>query len=242
MKIILKQFEGPFELLFHLIEKNQMDLYDISISTITDQYFSYLGAMKQFNLEIASEFLVMASTLVEIKSKMLLPQYQASLQAEEVDDPRDELVRQLLAYKQVQEIAQWLVHKESDAVPFVVREKESIPVDETQLMLDDVRSMDLLGAFQRVMDRFVGSQELMEQIPQLKLESKQFTIQDGIRTVRNHLKRSKVSFQDCFPAGEPVGFYISVFLGILELLKQQEICVETGEDKTLILSRKEVSA
>lgn len=242
MKIILEQFEGPFELLFHLIEKNQMDLYDISISTITDQYFSYLDSMKKFNLEIASEFLVMASTLVEIKSKMLLPQYQASLQAEEVEDPRDELVQQLLAYKRFQEIAQWLVHKESDAAPFLVREKETIPIDETQLMLDDIRSMDLLGAFQRVMDRFVGSQELMEHIPQLKLETKQYTVQDGIRSVRNRINKSKVFFTDCFPAGEPIDFYIAVFLGILELLKQQEIRIESGEDKALILSRKEVEA
>ena len=241
MKIILEQFEGPFELLFHLIEKNQMDLYDISISKITEQYFSYLKAMKHFNLEIASEFLVMASTLVEIKSKMLLPQYQAALQADEVEDPRDELVQQLLAYKQVQEIAKWLVHKEYEAEPFMVREKESIPIDETQLMLEDVRSMDLLGAFQRVMDRFVGSQELMDQIPQFKMKAKLFTIQDGIRSVRSHLKKSRVSFEACFPPGKPMSYYISVFLGILELLKQQEISVETGEDQTLILTRNEVS-
>jgi segregation and condensation protein A len=242
MKIILEQFEGPFELLFHLIEKNQMDLYDISISTITEQYFSYLGSMKKFNLIIASEFLVMASTLVEIKSKMLLPQYQASLQADEVEDPRDELVQQLLAYKQVQEIAKWLVHKEYEAEPFMVREKESIPVNEAQLMLDDVRSMDLLSAFQRIMDRFEGSQELIEKIPQFKMEAKQYTIQDGIRSVRSQLKKSKVSFEDCFPPGKPVAYYISVFLGILELLKQQEISVEAGDDKELFLSRNEVSA
>jgi segregation and condensation protein A len=242
MKIILEQFEGPFELLFHLIEKNQMDLYDISISTITEQYFSYLASMKQFNLTIASEFLVMASTLVEIKSKMLLPQYQASLQADEVEDPRDELVQQLLAYKQVQEIAKWLVHKEYEAEPYLVRDQELIPVDEAQLMLEDVRSMDLLSAFQKIMDRFEGSQELIDTIPQFKMKAKQFTIQDGIRSVRNQLKKSKISFEDCFPPGEPVAYYISVFLGILELLKQEEIRIETGDDQGLILSRNEVSA
>lgn len=239
MKIVLEQFEGPFELLFHLIEKNQMDLYDIPISTITDQYFSYLDSMKKFNLEVASEFLVMASTLVEIKSKMLLPQYQAELLNEEAEDPRDELVQQLLAYKQFQEIAKWLERKEMEEEPLFVREKEVIPTDETQLMLDDVRSMDLLGAFQRVMDRFEGEQELIHHIPQMKMASKRYTIQDGMKTVRELLKGAPVTFEDCFSPGKPMAYYISVFLGILELLKQQEIQLAVLEDQSITLSKKE---
>lgn len=239
MKIILEQFEGPFELLFHLIEKNQMDLYDIPIATITDQYFSYLDSMKKFNLEIASEFLVMASTLVEIKSKMLLPQYQTAVLNEEIDDPRDELVQQLLAYKQFQEIAKWMERKEIEEEPLYVREKEVVPVDETQLMLDDVRSMDLLSAFQKVIDRYEGEQELIHHIPQMKMEAKRYTIQDGMRTVRTLLKHKSIDFESCFAAGKPKDYYISVFLGILELLKQQEIKVTIQEDQTIILSKRE---
>jgi segregation and condensation protein A len=242
MKIILEQFEGPFELLFHLIEKNQMDLYDIPIATITDQYFSYLDSMKRFNLEIASEFLVMASTLVEIKSKMLLPQYRASLLDEEVDDPRDELVQQLLAYKQYQEIAKWMERKEMEEEPLFVRQKESIPIDETQLMLDDVRSMDLLAAFGKVMDRFEGQQELIEHIPQMKMAAKRYTIQDGMKTVRKLLGNTSVAFEDCFSPGKPMAYYISVFLGILELLKQQEIQAVLEDNDQITLSRKETSA
>ena len=239
MKIILEQFEGPFELLFHLIEKNQMDLYDIPIATITEQYFSYLDSMKKFNLEIASEFLVMASTLVEIKSKMLLPQYQAAVLNEEMDDPRDELVQQLLAYKKFQEIAKWMERKEIEEEPLYVREREVIPIDETQLMLDDVRSMDLLSAFHKVMDRFEGEQELIHHIPQMKMEAKRYTIQDGMKTVKKLVAEKSVDFEACFAAGKPMDYYISVFLGILELLKQQEIQLTVHEDKTIILSKRE---
>jgi len=242
MKIILEQFEGPFELLFHLIEKNQMDLYDIPIATITDQYFSYLDSMKKFNLEIASEFLVMASTLVEIKSKMLLPQYQAAVLNEEMEDPRDELVQQLLAYKKFQEIAKWMERKEMDEEPLYVREREVIPIDETQLMLDDVRSYDLLSAFQKVIDRFEGEQELIHHIPQMKMEAKRYTIQDGMKTVYHLVDQEPIAFESCFSAGKPMDYYISVFLGILELLKQQEIKITIQEDQTIILSKREETA
>ncbi len=98
--IKLTQFEGPLDLLLHLIEKNDVDIYDIPISTITAQYMDYIESMKEFDMEIASDFLVMGATLVSIKSRMMLPGMMASLNAgEEVEDPREELVISLLRYK-----------------------------------------------------------------------------------------------------------------------------------------------
>jgi len=110
----LDNFEGPFDLLFHLIEKNQVDIYDIPINTITDQYLDYLYAMQQLDLEVASEFLVMASTLLHIKSKMLLPDKKE--QKEEVLDPREELVKRLIEYKRYKEFAKELKELEKSGI------------------------------------------------------------------------------------------------------------------------------
>ena len=98
--IKLRQFEGPLDLLLHLIEKNDVDIYDIPISTITAQYMEYIESMQEFDMELASDFLVMGATLVSIKSRMMLPGMQASLIAgEDVVDPREELVISLMRYK-----------------------------------------------------------------------------------------------------------------------------------------------
>ena len=99
-EIKLRQFEGPLDLLLHLIEKNDVDIYDIPISTITSQYMDYIESMKEFDMELASDFLVMGATLVSIKSRMMLPGMQAALgSGEDVVDPREELVISLMRYK-----------------------------------------------------------------------------------------------------------------------------------------------
>jgi segregation and condensation protein A len=108
-KIKIEVFEGPFALLCHLIEKNKIDIYDIPISVIADQYMDYLFSMTELNLDIASEFLVMASTLLRIKSRLLLP--VSSEAGEEQGDPRDELVISVLEYKKYKDIAQSLKNR-----------------------------------------------------------------------------------------------------------------------------------
>ncbi|MDR0406447.1 MAG: segregation/condensation protein A, partial [Clostridiales bacterium] len=98
----LEIFEGPLDLLLHLISKNKVSLYDIPVSEITEQYMDYLGEMAHFDIEVSSEFLVLAARLLYIKSKMLLPKYE---DAEEEDDPREELAQRLIAYKRFKEAA-----------------------------------------------------------------------------------------------------------------------------------------
>ncbi len=110
--IKINNFEGPFDLLFHLIEKNRMSIYDIQISEITDQYMDYLYAMQQLDLEIASEFLVMAATLLHIKSRMLLPEKKEK--EEEEEDPREELVQKLLKFKKYKEFSEFLKEREKE--------------------------------------------------------------------------------------------------------------------------------
>ena len=111
-KIKIDNFEGPFDLLFHLIEKNQFNIYDIPINAITDQYMEYLFAMQEMDLEIASEFLVMASTLLHIKSKMLLPSRKEEDQQEA--DPREELVLKLLEYRKYKDFSNVLREREKE--------------------------------------------------------------------------------------------------------------------------------
>ena len=108
--IKIQNFEGPFDLLFHLIEENKVNIYDIPINIITDQYMEYLFAMQELDLEITSEFLVMASTLLHIKSKMLLPDKKENRQEEE--DPREVLVLKLLEYRKYKEFSQVLRQRE----------------------------------------------------------------------------------------------------------------------------------
>ena len=132
----LDNFEGPFDLLFHLFEKNQVDIYDIPINAITDQYLDYLYTMQQLDLEVASEFLVMASTLLHIKSKMLLPDKKE--QKEEELDPREELVKRLIEYKRYKEFTKELkeLEKKWDTVVFRLPETLDLPVREEVLEID----------------------------------------------------------------------------------------------------------
>ncbi|HEY5649312.1 MAG TPA: segregation/condensation protein A, partial [Nitrospiria bacterium] len=112
--IKLPHFEGPMDLLLHLIKKNEMNITDIPISSITRQYLGYLDLMKALNLSTVGEFLVMAATLIHIKSKMLLPPSETEEEEEEAGDPRAELVRRLLEYQQFKDAAQKLAHRENE--------------------------------------------------------------------------------------------------------------------------------
>lgn len=133
----LDNFEGPFDLLFHLFEKNQVDIYDIPINVITDQYLDYLYTMQNLDLEVASEFLVMASTLLHIKSKMLLPVDKKEKKEEELD-PREELVKRLLEYRRYKEFTSELKEREKkwERTAFRLPESLDIPVIEEILEID----------------------------------------------------------------------------------------------------------
>ena len=124
LAVKLKVFEGPLDLLLHLIEKDKLDIYDIPIAEITDQYMEYISSMDMEDLDLASEFLVMAATLLDIKSRMLLPADEE--EEEEAKDPREELARRLLEYKMFKEISVTLQEREQSA-GFVFYRQEDIP-------------------------------------------------------------------------------------------------------------------
>ncbi|HHY64509.1 MAG TPA: segregation/condensation protein A [Clostridiaceae bacterium] len=166
--IKLENFEGPFDLLFYLIEKNQIDIYDIPINIITEQYLDYLNAMQELDLEIASEFLVMAATLLHIKSRMLLPEKEPT--EEEAADPREELIIRLLEYKKYKEYAKVLGEREvkwskahyklPEAIPAVSPENEIevSPAILRSYMLELLKKYrekraDVTGRMQKILNR-----------------------------------------------------------------------------------------
>jgi segregation and condensation protein A len=149
--IKLPDFEGPLDLLLHLLRENEIDIYDIPIALITRQYLEYIELMKELNLEIAGDFLVMAATLIHIKSRMLLPPDEDA-PPDELEDPRLELVNRLLEYQIFKEAAVELKGKEEDRANVFTREPLSDDMEDNELYLFDVNLFDLLNAFRKILD------------------------------------------------------------------------------------------
>ncbi|MBI3795175.1 MAG: segregation/condensation protein A [Nitrospinae bacterium] len=215
-KIKLDVFEGPFDLLLHLIKEEELNIYDIPISKITTQYFEYLDVMKQLNMDVAGEFLVMASTLVYIKSRMLLPSPPAT---EEDDasgqDPREELVRRLLEYKKFKDAAVTLREKETLQTNSFSREFLSDWDENDSDYLKEVSVFQLLALFRKILTDS-GQGHLYEvTLEDVSVTEKMNEIMDLMATT------PKVLFQDFFNKLTNKMEIIGTFLALLELIKQQ---------------------
>lgn len=152
IRVQLQQFEGPLDLLLYLIRKEEMDIFNINIVDITKQYFDYIKLMKEFDIEVAGDFIAMASTLIHIKSKMLLPQYDENGEVVEQEDPRKELVQKLLEYEKFKEAAKSLYDRpllNRDVWARGVREKIESPDDEIEL--EDNALFSLIGSYRKAM-------------------------------------------------------------------------------------------
>ncbi|MBT0654081.1 segregation/condensation protein A [Geobacter luticola] len=209
-------FEGPLDLLLHLIKKNEVDIYDIPIAAVTRQYLEYLELMKELNLDVAGDFLVMASTLLQIKSRLLLPvQVDEEGGEEEEEDPRAELVRRLIEYQKYKEAAQQL-----EVLPLLgrdafVRSSELPELKEQQLVDDtpDVELFELVEAFRRVLAS-LPVQTFHE------VGSEQITIADRINDILSLLQeRDSVAFEELFSEGTTRDYLIATFLAVLEICK-----------------------
>ena len=164
-QVKIENFEGPLDLLLHLIKKNEINIYDIPIALIAQQYLDYLSVMKDLNLTVAGEFLVMAATLLHIKSRMLLPVDEVVVDEEDGPDPREELVRRLLEYKQFKEAASQLDYKERLWRDVFSREPgPSVELTKDESLLDEISLFDLVDALQGVLSRHPGKR-LVEIIP-----------------------------------------------------------------------------
>lgn len=219
----LQSFEGPLDLLLHLIKKNEIDIYDIPIAEITRQYLEYIEIMKTLNLDVAGEFLVMAATLLHIKSKMLLPVPEEPDQEEE--DPRADLVRQLLEYQGIKEAAFSLDKREILDRDVFVRKAfpEELEVEEQGADLEGLTLFELIEAFKKVIA------ELPEEAVH-EVIAERVSISDKISLIMETLdSEDNASFYDLLKGGRSRQEVIVTFLAILELIKLKMIKIHQAE-------------
>jgi segregation and condensation protein A len=229
------QFEGPMDLLLHLIRRDKINIYDIPISHITKEYLSYIEMMKELELDLAGEFFVMAATLMRIKAQMLLPR-RAEEEAEE-EDPREELVRNLIEYRKYKEAATHLAEKESDRRKLfsrpAVKAPDENPSEDASMM--EVSVFDLMDAFKKVMN------ELKKQVV-YRIESETFTVEEKAHYIKKRIsERSEVLFTELFENVFQKLEVIVTFLAILEMIRQGEIVarqMSAGNDIWIYRSKK----
>ena len=227
----LDSFNGPLDLLLHLIRKQEINIYDIPIALITQQYLEYLNLMKNLNLSFAGEFLVMAATLLQIKSRLLLPKEEVAAEEEnEGEDPRAELVRQLVEYEQFKDAALRLSSQEKVWQEAFVRESrpmvESAKEDslDEDFQADDLSLFDLVGALQQVLERATPNQTVMD------VTKEALSIQDNIHRILERLEvEPSVTFDALFDKVNSRPQIIVTFLALLELVRMNLVRLYQGD-------------
>jgi segregation and condensation protein A len=242
----LDTFEGPLDLLLHLIDKAEVDIYNIPIKEITDQYLTYLADMQELELEVTSEFLVMAATLLSIKSKMLLPkppvielEYDDYMLDEDYD-PRAELVEKLIEYRKYKAIADHLRDKELERSLIYTREPEDLTPYIPHVIENPVKGLhvaDLMYAFQKALRRMVSRNMIA------KIRRDEISVKDRMKEVVSWLEQAggKLLFSRLIDADTSREGIVTTFLALLELMKMkvvvcyqhrlfEEIVIQARED------------
>jgi segregation and condensation protein A len=230
-EVKLPLFEGPFDLLLFFIERDELDIYDIPIATITNDFLEYIRQMEQLNIEVASEFILVAATLMRIKSKMLLPRPQLDDQGNEID-PREELVRHLLEYKKYKSVIDNF-HKLEEVE--LMKEKRGNLMKELRVLaettnveaeLQDVTIFKLMTIFEKILRR----QEAEKNKPVHQVIQFPYTVEEQkIYLIQELTKRPRISFTDLIEAYPTRIGVIFNFLAILEMLALQELTIQIGE-------------
>ena len=215
-RVQVEIFEGPLDLLLHLIKKNEVSISDIPIATITEQYLATLEVMQAFNLDVAGEFLVMAATLIHIKSRMLLPLTDAEDDEEEGADPREELVRRLLEYQRFKDAADQLERREvltRDVFVRSVAPAEEVPAPGFR----EVSVFELLTALKQVLDRL--PKDVVHEVMLDKI-----TVREKMTLLLDHLRaQGKTLFESLFAEVKTRMEVVVTFLAMLELVKVRAI-------------------
>lgn len=230
-EVKLPLFEGPFDLLLFFIERDELDIYDIPISKITNDFLEYIHHLEQLNIEVASEFILVAATLMRIKSKMLLPRPQLDEKGNEID-PREELVRHLLEYKKYKSVVDQF-HKMEDTE--LTKEKRGNLTKELRALaestnveaeLQDVTVFKLMSIFERVLKRF----EAEKNKPVHQVIQYPYTVEGQKKALLDTLaKKTKVAFTELLEQYPSRIGLIFNFLAILEMLALQQITIQVGE-------------
>ena len=220
-KITIDNFDGPLDLLLHLIKENNIDIYDIKVEEIAKQYLDYIESMKNLNLSIASEYLVMASELIEMKSRMLLPKREEEDTDEYEEDPREVLIERLLAYKKYKEVTKEFKDLELTRKLVISKEQENLSKYLKEEENENLSVSDLVDAFNNLLEK-----KRLEKPVQTKITKKELSVTEKVIKIRDILKKKrKVNFEDLFENSSKEEIIVS-FLSILEMLKKDEIIVK----------------
>lgn len=214
LKLQLGEFDGPLDLLLYLIKQERANIFDIPIAKITDEYLKYIRLLKTYDLTVATDFLVMAATLIEIKSKMLLPRDILAAEEEEPEDPRQQLVQRLLEYEKFKSAAQML--HESATIEHAVYTRGRVDTDENNTETN-ATVFDLLKVFQKILDRHI------EEI-KLEIEREEVTLTEMLRNLKDRLKASRqVNILEFFAEMRTRRELVTAFIAVLEIVRTETI-------------------
>lgn len=222
--IKINEFEGPLDLLLHLIKQQGIDIYDIEISEITKQYLDYINKMEELNINVASSYIVMAAELMEIKSKSLLPKKEDEVTEEDEEIiSKENLINKLIEYKKYKEMAPSFKELEANRQNIYIKSPEKLNqyLDETNLKNDDLTVDDLVSAFKKFLER-----KNYEKPITTKITNKEYSVKKRKNDIKNILKtKKKVLFTDLFEENN-TSFIIVTFLSILEMTKEKEVVIK----------------
>ena len=219
LSLKLTAFEGPLDLLLHLIERDKVDIYDIPIAAVTEQYISYLRSMSEFDMEVASDFLVMAATLLQIKSRMLLPKQPVEGEEEEAD-PRQQLVEMLVEYRRIKRAAAALSDMKQSAELYWQREP----------MFGNLVERTIAPCTVQQLLKALAGMTAPDGKPAAFIEPQAFSVQDKMADILQRLQRQPQGFMlnEIFTAGSAAE-KVACFLGVLELLKLGLITISQAQ-------------
>ena len=246
LNIKVADFEGPFDLLLHLIKKNKMDIYNIEIYKITNQYLEYLNEMKEMDLEITSEFVVIAATLIEIKSKKLLPKVKVE-EEENEEDIEKRLMEKLIEYKKFKNVSSFFKERYTSSgevfskKPEIIEEIEKTTENEVESFEDifkNITLLDIYNIYNRVLETYREKQNV-ENVVQKKIYVDKFKIEDKMNTLIKKFDDVEVlEFKSIIEESECKMETVVTFLALLELIKIRVIKVYQDENFGNILMKK----
>lgn len=227
-KVKLDIFEGPFDLLVYLIENAEMNIYDIQVSKITNQYIDYIERMQELDINVASEFMVLAAALIEIKSKMLLPRFKPEGDGEAIEDPRTELIQKILEYKRFKTAAELLERMEENSLRIFEKPKEDLTPYTNEP--DEYLNLDL-NQFVKVFLLFLDKKKRLEEIKKnySKMERQKITIESKIEYIISLFKfkdKNKMSFKELLKPESNRYDVVLTFVSMLEMIRLKTIKVK----------------
>ncbi len=229
---MINEFEGPMDLLLHLIKKSDINICDISIEEITKQYLDYINEMERLDLDIASEYLIMAAELIEIKSSILLPKPEIE-EDEYEEDPREKLIKKLIEYKQYKEKLPDFKQLEIDRKQMYSKEPSDLShfkIPDENIDLGNIGIEDLMNAFNKFLER-----KKLEQPLNTKITKKEYSVGERCTEIKNILKKKKkIEFEELF---EEINkdYIVVTFLSILTLAKKQELKITQDNNFSKII-------